>query len=424
MDNGLFYLIALILLSGAFSGAEIALTSITKSKLRALEEDMRIGSKAIIRLKEKPQRLLISILVGNQAVNVLATVIATIWGLSLFGEDRISLVTLVFTIVLILFGSIIPKTISLRFSETFARFISFPLLGYYYLATPIVWLFELFAIGFMKVLRMDTKNFPTNTNSQEIEAMLDIGAEEGVIKEEDEDLMKQILKFDKTTAEDIMTVLQDVNAIDISSSFDEIEKYVYEHNHTIFPAYEDDMNNLKGTISQYTLFKLLHSSKKKHPLIDYKFTPIILVPRTSSITELFKLFKEKKERMAIVIDEHGQTIGVVTLGDILEDMAGEKIEHNDENKEKKTIKKIAKNLWIVDGEASIDELNEEIGHKLPHPEHDTVSLMILEALKRFPKPKEKVRIDHIEIEILKLSKKTINKVLVKNIKKVGKNTKE
>jgi len=418
MDLGLIILIILVILSSAFSAAEIALTSLTEAKVRSMEDDKRFASTAILKLKKHPQKLLVSILVGNQTVNIIATVVATMWAIRIFGQGSIGLVTVIFTFVLILFGSIAPKTTALRFPETVARIMSYPMFGFVIIARPVVILFEWAAKGFLKLLGSDKKGLPSATE-KEIEAMLDISAEKGVIGEEEDAFMKQILKFHETTVKDIMTLLKDIDAIDIEIERDDLIKFFQEHDHTHFPVYQEDLNNVKGIVSVHDLVKRIYHTHINKPLHSFKFTSPVVVPKTETLTELFKVLKDKHRRMAAVIDEHGQTIGLVTLGDILEEIAGEKIETEKKAPEPK-IEKCGKNYWEADGEIPISKINEMMEMNLDYPEHKVISLIVLEELKRFPESEEKVQLDGVEIEIKRVEKNVIKKVALRKKKLVEK----
>ena len=410
MQVGLPVIITLIILSGILSSAEIALTSLTEPKMRTMEEEKRFGIKAIRKLKSTPQHLLISILVGNQLVNIVATVTATMWGISLFGQNNVSIVTAVFSVMLILFGAISPKSIALVSPERNAQIIAYPLLAFILILKPVTWIFEILNTLILKAFRVDKKEMPSIT-SKEIEATLSISAETGVLEKESEALMQQVLKFNETTAGDIMTVNKNLTAINEESDKKVLDDVIANTNRTHFPVYRENLDNIIGVIEIHNLVDIIKKSRKKKPLKDWK-SKYISVPKTTSINELFKQLKENSQRLAVVIDEHGQTVGVVTLGDILSEMIGERIE-SEEKKTEIMIKKLGTNKWEAKGEATIDQINKELDIKLPYSQHQTVSLAILEALKRFPEAEEKICMDHIEIKIDKLGKKTIDRIIIR-----------
>ena len=186
-----------------------------------------------------------------------------------------------------------------------------------------------------------------------------------------------------------------------------------EQTHNYFPAYEDSLNNIKGIISIHYLIELF-ASKRKFPLHQKKLITPVVVPKTPSLLELFRILKEAKRNMAIVVDEHGQTVGLITMGDMFEDITG--LKANKEVPEPK-IEKIEKNLWRADGEIEMGRVNEELNLELTLPEHQTISLAILQEIKRFPELNEKIVIESIEVEITRIEKNVIKKVHLRKMRK-------
>ena len=409
MNSNLLLIILLLILSGLFSGSEVALTSLSRAKVRSMKNDGKFGSEQIVKLKGEAQHALVSILLGNQIVNVLATVTVTLWGVKLFGEGGIGTVTFIFTLILILFSTIGPKTIALHFPEQFARFVVFPLHGFIYVARPFVWVFEILTKGILKLFGVDNKTQPT-TSEKEIEAMLDIGREDGVIEDEEESIIKQVLKFSDTNVGDVMTLPKDFESIEAETDKKEIEEFLDEHEHEQYLVYKDNFDDVRGVIGAHELHRIIKKDRKNKPLLNYKRRPLVMVPRSTSLTELFKEFKEKKQRMAVVLDEHGQTVGLVTLGDIMNEITKGEI---DETPSCTVMKKDGDSAWEVCGETLVSEIEKELEIKLGYPEHVTIGFIILEELKRFPEDGEKVDLGLVKVEVLKVSKKTIDKVLVR-----------
>ncbi len=411
MNSNLLLILLLLILSGLFSGSEVAFTSLSRAKVRSMKNDGKFGSEQILRLKGEAQHVLVSILLGNQIVNVLATVIVTLWGVKLFGEGNIGTVTFIFTLVLILFGTIGPKTIALHFPEHFTRFMVFPLAGFLYIVRPFVWIFEILTKGVLRLFGADIKSEPT-TSEKEIEAMLDIGKEEGVIEEEEEGIIKQVLKFSDTNVGDVMTLPKDFESIEAETEKKVIEEFLDEHEHEQYLVYKDNFDDIRGIIGAHELHKIIKKNRKNKPLLNYKRRPLVMVPRSTSLIELFKEFKEKKQRMAVALDEHGQTVGLVTLGDIMNEITKGEI---DETPLCTVMKKDGDSAWEVCGETLVSEIEEKLEIELGYPEHVTIGFIILEKLKRFPEEGEKVDLGLVKVEILKVSKKMINKVLVRKV---------
>ena len=414
MNFGLGIILLLVLLSGVFSASEIALTSLSRAKVLSMKEEGEFGSAAVDRLKKTPQRVLVSILVGNQAVNTIATFLATIWAINVFGETGVNIFIFAFTLILIIVGSILPKTFALGFPDIFSRFIAYPMLGFVFITRPLIYLFEAMINGFTKLLGIDPKQL-SKTSDKEIEAMIDIGASEGVIEEGQDVFLKHVLKFGETKVEEVMTPLKEIAILNTNIERDELIDFLDENNHSEFPVYKNDLNSIKGTISLHDLMQILRVSKNKHPLAGKSLSQVVVIPKTATFIQLFKVLNEEKKRMAIVIDEYGQTTGLVTMANIMQEITG--INTSRDKKSEPVIKKKEKNLWEVDGDVRIKQVNDELGITLPYPEHQVMSLVVLEELKRFPENNEEIKIDGLLIKIKQIKKNVVKKLELSKTRK-------
>lgn len=408
MDTNLILLLLLILVSSAFSGAEIAFTSLSLAKVRAIKNDKKFASKAIYQLKSHPESLLITILLGNNLANILATVFATIWGIKAFGSAAVGIVTGSLTFFILVFGEITPKTIAQKYAVGFARGLAYPLLWCSYILFPVIWLLEKFIHGLMKVFK--AKNPIKSMSEEELLALVDIGTKEGVIEEHEREFIANVLEFTDTTAEEIMTLEKDIESLDINTSIPDAVKFFVEHSHSRIPVYKGNINNVVGILMVHEVLRLASQTNMIKTLADVKLNPAILEPKTKSISKLFRELQIRRQHLAIVVDEHGDTVGLVSLEDILEEIVGEIIDEQD--KEFKKIKKIGKNSWEALGEATIEELNEQLDEDIDYPEHQSISLLILEQLHRFPKVGEKIVYGNLIIQVKAMSKKKIETVSI------------
>ncbi len=409
MDSDLVLLLILIIISGAFSGAEIALTSLSPAKTKTLKNDHRVGAKAVYRLKQNPESLLITILIGNNLVNILATVIATIWGIRVFGNNALGIVTGGLTFVILIFGEIAPKTYAQKHALGFARMMANPLLWLTYILYPIIWLLEKLIKGLMWLLKAQS---PIRTMSEEeLLAMVDIGTKEGVIEEHEQELIENVLEFTDTKVEEVMTIKGDIEALNINTSIRDAGYFFTTHSHSRIPVFKENLDNVIGILTVHDILKITHT--EKHPieqLVDFKYTHPIVVPKTKSIAKLFREFQKRRQHIAIVVDERGHTVGLVTMEDILEEIVGDIVDESD--REEGHITAIGKNEWLATGDATIEEVNEAVGIELDYPEHQTVSLLILEKLEGFPNLGEKIEYESLEFQVKKMSKKKIEEVLI------------
>ncbi len=413
MYTQLLLLILLILLSGAFSGAEIALTTLTAAKVKAISKDNKFASKAISKLKSKPQRLLITILIGNNLVNILATVIATIWAVDVFGNTAIGIVTGILTFLILVFGEIMPKTFAQKYALRFARLTAHPLLWLTKALYPVIWILEKFTQSLISGLKM---HGPLHSVSEdELLALVDIGTKEGVIEEQEQELIENVLEFSETTVEEVMTVKKDMEVLKSTSAIEEAVHFFLTHSHSRIPIYHDSIHNIIGIVTVHDILRFLHNPDGKKTLNDFKLKPPILVPKTKSISKLFHEFQRRRTHIAIVVDDRGETVGLVTLEDILEEIVGDIVDEHD--REEKLVKKIGNNEWEAKGEADIDEVNEAVEVELDYPDHATVSLLILEKLQRFPKMGEKIVFENLIFQVKEMSKKKIETVVITKVAK-------
>ncbi len=416
MEAGFGIIILLVVLSGVFSASEIALTSLNRAKVLALKEDGKFASDAIARLKRTPQRVLVSVLVGNQTVNIIATFLSTIWAIQLLGEDRVNWLVIPFTLVLIIFGTILPKTFALGFPEQFSRVVAYPLLLFVTVMRPIIFFFELIINGFSRLFKIDRDQL-SSTSGREIEALIEIGASEGVIEEGQDVFLKHVLRFGEAKVKEVMIPLKDIAAIDVHVKREVLIDFLNQNHHPEYPVYEEDINAIKGHIKLYELLELIRISRKKHPLVGQRLLQPVVVPKTATFIQLFKVLRDKNRRSAIVIDEFGQTVGMVTMASIMEEITGVKME---QKKAEPSIKKVSRNLWEVDGQVRVAQLNEALGVSIPYPDHKVLSLVVLEALKRFPETDEAFRIEEIEIRVRRIEKNVVKKLEISKLRRSSK----
>jgi len=332
-------LLILIILSGAFSGAEIALTSLSPAKVNTLKEDKQFGSKAVFKLRKKPESMLITILIGNNLVNILATVVATIWGIQVFGSNAVGIVTGILTFIILVFGEITPKTLAQKYAGGFSRLIAYPLLWLSFILYPIILVLEKFIHVLMKALNVKS---PISTMSEEeLLAMVDIGTKEGVIEEHEQEFIENVLEFTDTTVEEIMTLEKDMEIIEAETTIREAAHFFVGHSHSRIPVYKGNADNIIGIVTVHDVLRLIHDAKGRKTLEDLHYQKVITVPKTKSISKLFREFQKRRQHLAMIVNEHGEIIGLVTLEDILEEIVGDIADEQD--KEEKAVHSIGKN---------------------------------------------------------------------------------
>ena len=359
--------------------------------------------------------MLITILIGNNLVNISATALATIWGINKFGSNAIGIVTGVLTFIILFFGEITPKTIAQKYSVNVACLLSYPLLGLSYLLYPVIFIFNICIHGLMKLFK--AKNPIRTMTEEELLAMVDIGTKEGVIEEHEQEFIENVLEFTDTMVEEIMTIEKDAEVMDASTTVEEAAHKFMDFSHTRIPVFRKDLNNIIGIITVHDILRLLQKEEKHKKLEELHYQKTIVVPKTKSISRLFREFQKRRQHIAVVVDEHGDTVGLVTLEDILEEIVGDIADEEDLTDV--AVRKIGKNQWEADGDATIEEINESLKTDLSYPGHQTVSLLILEQVQGFPKKGEKIIYENVQLQVIEMGKNRIEKVCITKLPKTA-----
>ena len=404
------FLFFLILLSGLFSASEVALISLTPAKVKALVTKKIRFAKYIQKVKQHPNRLLVTILVGNNIVNIGASVYATVLFTALFGGQGIGIAMGAMTFLILIFGEITPKSFAYRHNVGFAQVLSPILYVLEYVLYPIIRPLE----GLIHLLMKSKKgkNDQAQITEDELKAMLSIGEQEGAIEAQEKELIENVLEFNDIAVREVMTPRAEINALPAETTIREAAHFITEHPHSRIPIYKDDLDKIIGILSVKKIIEHTAHGELDKTMPEIELIPIIKVPVSRKINSLFREFQRKKSHMAVVVDEHNDLVGVVTIEDLLEEIVGEIIDEHDVEEE--LIKKIAPRTLLVKGKTPIFEINETLKMTFDAPDYKPLSYLILEHLSRFPKKGEsfclqKVKftieeMDSHKIELVKLEK--------------------
>ena len=399
-------LFVLLLLSGFFSSAETALFSISKAKAIHLAKEKGPVNALIKKMKDDPHRLLSTILIGNNLVNVGAAAMATALVMELVSSNTktaVGLATGIMTFLILIFGEIFPKSIATRNNILIARVVILPIYWLSILFYPII-----VFLNFIPKLTGKIKRKPKVTE-EELMTMVEVVEEEGEIKEEEKELIHNIFEFDDTNASEIMTPRADMFVIDIDEAFNLEE--VIQSGFTRIPVIENDIDHVIGILNIKDLF--LHQSTLSD-MIDVRkiMMEAYFVPENKKLDNLLKQFKIRKQHMAIVVDEHGGVSGLITLEDALEEIVGEIIDETD--KFEPHIVKIKPSEWRVLGKSEIDEVNEIIDMNIPDSkEYDTFSGYILDQIGRIPEEKEEIPLGEYVVTVKAMEGNRIKEYIVR-----------
>lgn len=400
----------LLVLSGFFSSSETALFSISRTKARHLAKMPGRANELIKAMKDDSHRLLSTILIGNNVVNVAASAIATQVTIDLFqtydigavSKYAIATVTFVMTFLILVFGEVIPKSVATRNSVLIARMVIFPIYWCSILFWPVV-----FFLDFIPKITGRIKQTPAVTE-EELMTFVEVVEEEGEIKIEEKELIHNIFEFDDTNASEILTPRADMFVIEADDPLD--LKTIAASGFTRIPVIEETIDNVVGILNVKDL--LAHHAKGEisSNVRTIMRTPYF-VPEHKKLDSLLGQFKKRKSHMAIVVDEHGGVSGLITLEDAIEELVGEIRDETD--KEEPLIVKQKNKDWVVLGKADIDEVNEVIDMDIPDSaEYDTFSGYILEQIGRIPKENEKFTLGDFEIIVKSMDGNRIKEYIV------------
>ncbi len=408
MANQIVILLGLLILSGIFSGTEVALVSLGEVKVRSLLDKKRRGAQALSRLKANPQKLIITILIGNNIVNIGAAAYATFTITNLVGSKGVGIATGVMTFLILLFGEIIPKSFATKNAETIALLVARPLLFLQWVLSPFIWVFDNLSKIALRSLG-GVKAYPVVTEG-ELRTMAKLGVEEGTILKKEREMLESIFKFNDITSEDVMTPRVNMFTLDRELRLSDVLMSIIKAPYSRIPTYRKNQDNITGILYiRDVLIHLAHKRKLDIPIRELAKKPFF-VPKEKNIDELFQDFQEQNIHMAIVLDEHGGTEGLVTLEDLLEELVGEIIDESDVSSE--IIMRVDKNTILVDGGTELKTINRFINVRVPGEEYEEVSEIILRELGRIPEKGESVQFNNLTMEVIDVTEKKINRVKI------------
>ena len=374
--------------------------TLNRYRLRHLSKDKHHGALRAQHLLEKPDRLIGLILIGNNAVNIMITLLAAVIMLRLFGELSVIASTIILTVIMVLFAEVTPKTLAALRPERFAFPATIILAPLMKLAFPLVWLVNQFTNILFKLLKIDVNQSDSMhlTQDELRTVVLESGS---LIPRAHQDMLLGILGLDQVSVDDIMVPRGELVGIDIEDDWDTIIDTLQNSQHTRLPVYEGDIDNIIGIIHLRRILKLLHQNNfNKQSLLKTIREPYFVPEGTSLNTQLLN-FQRAKRRIALVVDEYGELQGLVTLEDILEEIVGEFT--TDPAANFREVHPQEDGTWLVDGTANIRELNKLLNWKLPIDGPKTLNGLLLEQLESIPEPGTSLKIAGHPIDILQSS---------------------
>lgn len=401
MLGQILLVIVLLVFNAFFAGSEMAFVSlnINKLKAKALENDRK--AKKVIDILSDSTNFLSSIQVGVTLSGFLASAFASEAFASVLVEFLINMgmnirpelikpfsvivITIILSYLTILFGELVPKKVAMSYPEKFANAVVYPVSFFSKLFKPLVKFLSFSTNLTLRLIGIDPEGLDDSATEEEIRMLVSVSHESGNIDETEREMIDNIFAFDDMTVEEIMTHRTEVLAISDDWTFDEILDFVKDERFTRYPIYKDSIDNIIGTIHLRDLLKYTHS-KKEYVLKDILRKPYY-IPTSKKTDDLFNEFKLNKSHIAIVVDEYGGTAGIVTMEDLIEEIMGEISDEYDED-ESDGISKISDEMWMVDGDSELYDLQSALDVELPLDKFDTVSGFIIGMLGRLPEDKD------------------------------------
>ena len=375
-------LLILLALSAFFSSNETALMSVNKIRLRSLaDEGNKRAAMALDILENQTPKLLSAILIGNNIVNISASSLATTLAYS-FGGYMVSIVTVILTVLILIFGEITPKNyatinsekITLRYIPVFKFLMT--------IMTPVIFIINLFSRGVMRLMRVDPDAADKAMTEEELRTIVDVSHEDGVIESDEKEMIENIFEFNNTSAEECMVHRKDITAIDLSMSEDKVLDVIAQSGLSRFPVYDGSIDNVTGILTARDF--LINRCKENPKPFRELIRPAHFVPETVHTDVLFREMQTRKQHMSIVIDEYGGTSGLITMEDLLEEIVGNIYDEFDPNEEQ-DITPLPDGRWRVAGSVDLETLSEELNVELPlDEEYDTLGGLVFNHLAEVP----------------------------------------
>ncbi|MDJ0945955.1 MAG: hemolysin family protein [Kiloniellales bacterium] len=406
----LFVLLVLLILSGVFSGSETALVDLSIGRVEGLVKERRRGARALHQLKRDPSRMLTTILIGNNVVNIAASVMATVLASRWFGNAGPGVAVGVLTIMILVFGEITPKSLATRYSERISLTIAPPMLAFMRLIYPLVWLFGRFTTWVHE--RTGAKSDPTITESELI-SMLGHGEREGTIDQGEREIIERVFEFHDLKVRDVMTPHGDVFSLDGSKTVTKALPLVAEGSYTRIPLHDENRDNLYKVLYLRDLLTAVADGRVSARLDEIAHDPLF-VSQFQGIDELFSKLLRNRRHLAIVVDEHGVIRGIVTLEDLLEELVGEIYDESDIAQTMAT--RVSEHELAVDGSTELRVVEDYFDLDLPGKPTDTVSLWILTRTDSIPEKDAVFTIDGLEVKISEASPRRIDRVTIRRVR--------
>lgn len=399
-------LVILIALSSFFSMSETALMSLSKIRLKHMVEAGVPGAELVEKLAKDPNRLLGTILIGNNVVNIGASAMATVLATNIFGNSGVGIATGIITILVLIFGEITPKSIAKQKSEAVALRVARPIEILVVIFKPLVYIFTAISSMFIRILGGDPNEARSFITYEELKTMVGVSEQEGVLENDEKEMIFNVFEFADLQVKDVMVQRVDIISVDKEVSYDAVMDVIKNEQFSRIPVYNQTIDNIIGVLNIKDLATIENlradfniSKYIREPFYTFEFKKIV---------ELLKEMKKTRNHIAIVLDEYGGTVGLVTIEDLIEEIVGEIEDEYDE--EKNPVEFIKENEYVVEGSLRLHDISDLIGINIDSEEFDSVGGLMIEDLGRMPEEQEEVIVNNIRFIAEEIEKNRIKKV--------------
>lgn len=403
-----FIAIAALLLASFFlSGSETALTAVNKMKVKTRAEQGDRAAQKLLKQVSKPDQMITTILIGNNISNILLPVLVTI--IAIEYNIEVALATGVLTVTLIIFSEVLPKTIAATFADRIAYIVAPVIRVLMVIFKPITWFLSKFTNIVIRILsRGDIKE--ATITKEELRTMVDIASTEGTFLGDESLRIKGVLDFQKKDVGDAMkTPRVDIIGIPIETTYEEVRDYVIDNPYTRYPVYKENMDNIVGVFHSKQVIEWSLTPEK--PLTEFMDNDPLFTVETTSIERIFKRMLQAKKHFAIVLDEYGGTLGIITHEDIIEAMIGQEIADENDDEEESWIDELTDRTIVCHGKLNINRLNEVFSTKIPE-EQDVLAGFVLKEIGHLPEEGDEFDFQHLRFSVLEMEKNKITKVRI------------
>ncbi len=382
-------LVVLLMLSAFFSSAETALTCVNKVKMKTLADEGSKNAKRVLDILEAPGKMLSTILIGNNLVNISITSLATTLTIKLFGSTFVGLVTGFLTIMILLFGEIVPKTVASINSEKLALTYSPAIKTLMFLLTPVIFIVDKMSSALFKLMHINASGTYNPMTENELKTYVEVSHEDGAIESEEREMILNVFDLGDSLAKDIMIPRIDMTMVDVDTSYSKLQNLFKNTLYSRIPVYEEDKDHIIGSVNLKDFFLV---TKKTDFKVRDIMREIYYTYETKKTDDLLIEMRQSANNIAVVLDEYGAAVGLITLEDLLEEIVGEIRDEYDEEEEE-LLKETGTRTYDIAGSMKLDDINDVLFTTFDSDDYDSIGGIMIENLDRIPKKGESVTLE-------------------------------